>query len=156
MAKQTALQALSAVGVALPDRDRIAITAHVQTLSDVLEGYQTISSHPVEFPGDPASLIKLASALIPGRQPDQCMVLVTPLDHGPTFRVSFSNEPRSVGFDVPIAQLALCITYILAGARANGFIWGSIASDGGGTRKRRQTLTRIQFATLAPASHSLQ
>lgn len=130
-----------------------SITAYVQDHSDA--GYQTISSHRVPFLGDPASLIRLASGLLPGREPDQCMVLVTPVDRGPTFRVSFLDDSRSVGFDVPIAQLALCITYILAGA-ACGFIFAAITSDGGGTRKRRKTLTPTQFVAFEPVSHSLQ
>jgi hypothetical protein len=130
------------------------ITAYVQTYS--FDAYQTISSHRVRSPGDPASLIRLASELVPGCEPDYCFVVVTTVDHSPTFRVSFSNEPRSVGFDVPIAQLALYIAYILGGERANGCIFGAIESDDGGTRKRRKRLTPIQFAALAPASLSLQ
>lgn len=134
----------------------IPITAHVQTIASASDGYRTISSHAVQWPGDPASLIRLASTLVPGCTPNQCSVLVTPISDGPTFRVSFSNEPRSVGFDVPVAQLALCLTYILAGASANGFVIGRIPPDGGGTRKRRKRLTRIQLTALAPVSLSLQ
>lgn len=135
--------------------ESIAITAHVQTITDASAGYRTISSQPVRWVGDPASLIRLASTLLPGCTPDQCSVLVTPIGNDPTFRVSFSDEPRSVGFDVPIAQLALCIAYILAGASANGFVTGFLASDGGGRRKRRNQFTPIHLAALTPVSLSL-
>lgn len=133
----------------------IKIRAHVQRHGE-FDGYRTVTSHQVEYSGDPASLIRAAVDLVAGARPSDCIIQVSPIEPLPGFRVCFDNDPdrRSVAFEVPLAHLPLCLAYILAGGKSNGFIMGPLGTVGGGTRKKRPVIRKAPLAEMACPSVS--